>query len=1038
LDKEQRPKEDDIGNNYLQRREMLHELNSPAMDLLKKYAPGTDVRKPEPQKPISEKTVASEGKEVKAAGIEYTGAPDLPIEADPWIDPLTAFLGGATGMGKTAIARGVKLVPALGRALVSGTVGAVADVPLGAGAEKVAEKYPVLAFPFALTIGMISGMTVENAIEKSVIKALGKKASSKLIKETVETVTGNLKTGKIEDDITASVVEDLNEAAKVGKAAPPTIEGKAGVKGEVAKPLESLGDSTKPLVEIMEDAGPKAKLFLETDIKDLPKRAININFARIESADDIKEALAKTAKIYEPDIQAARRGTVSNVNTQRLANLLNLTPEQLLTRRKGQAFNAQEALSARRILISSGETLVEMAHRISAGEATDIDKFNFQKMFATHYAIQAQVSGMTAEAGRALQSFKIMAKSTEGKLKQMQAFLEQAGKGTATPEELAEMVSKLDTAEGLNRFVKDAHKATTFDMVMEAWINGLLSGPQTHAVNTLSNSLVALWQIPERTLAAGLSKAMPGNQEIFAGEALNQAYGLIEGFKDGLKAFGKTIISGEPTDALTKLEANRFRAITGANVGFDEGGIAATAVDLLGEGVRMPGRFLMAEDEFFKGIGYRMELRARAFRQAKMEGLQGEDMARRMQEIINDPPDDIQLDAINTSHYQTFTKELGPAGKSFQKILSTLPALRFIVPFVRTPTNIVKFFGERTPLAFVSKNVRTEIAAGGARRDLALAKMSLGSMVMATTATLAAEGVITGGGPSDANMRNIKRNTGWQPYSIKIDGKYYSYSRLEPLGMVLGTAADITEIIGQLTAEDADKLAAYAVMAFSKNITSKTWLRGISETLNVMDDPDRYGKRYIERFAGSAVPTGVAQVERLVDPEVRAVYNIMDEMKSRIPGYSSELFPRRNLWGDPIVLEGGMGPDIVSPIYTSEAKESPVDEELLKLKAPIGMPSKTQNIHGVSFELTPKEYDRLVVEMNTITLPQTGKNLKDSLDYLVTRDPTYKNLSDDRKEQMIRAYITQAREMARQELYDKMPDIRWLVEKLQAEKIQAQ
>lgn len=1017
MDEEQRTQEDNIGKDYLERRKLLHELNSPAMDLLKKYAPGIDTRKPEP----TEKETVTPGKEkVKETepDKEYTGAPDEPL-IDPWIDPVAAFTGGAAGMGKTAISQGMKLIPAASRALLSGTVGAIADIPIGAATEKVAEKYPKLAFPFALTTGMISGMTIENAIEKSVIKALskgGKKAAPKLVKETVDKVKTNLEAGKVEDDITGSVVEDLNKA----------------------KELERLGDSTKPLLEIMEEAGPKTKLFLETDMVDLPKKAININFSRIESADDVKKVLAKTAEIYGPEIQTARRGKVSNTQTQRLAGLLNLSPEQLLTRRKGQAFNAQEAVAARKLLISSGETLLEMSKRIAAGEATDIDKFQFQKMFATHYAIQAQVSGMTAEAGRALQSFKIMARSTEGKLKEMKALMEQLGKGPATPEELAGMISKLDTAEGLNKFVKEANKATAFDMVVEAWINGLLCGPQTHAVNTLSNSLVALWQMPERLLASGISKAMPGKQEVFADEALNQAYGLIEGFKDGMRAFGKTMITGAPSDSLSKLEMRRFRAITGANVGFEEGGTAATAVDLLGEGVRMPGRFLMAEDEFFKGIGYRMELRARAFRQAKAEGLQGDAMAKRMQDIINEPPDDIQLAAVNAMHYQTFTKELGRAGKSFQKILNEVPVLRFIVPFVRTPTNIIKFAGERTPLAFISKNVSAEIAAGGARRDLALAKISLGSMVMASTATLAAEGMITGGGPSDAAMRQIKLNTGWQPYSIKIGDKYYSYSRLEPIGMLLGIASDMTEIMGQLTQDDAEKLAAYSVMAFSKNVTSKTWLRGVSELFNVMADPDRYGKRYIERFIGSAVPAGVAQAERVIDPELRAVYGIMDEMKSRIPGFSKGLFPRRNLWGEPIVLQGGLGPDIVSPIYTSTQRESPVDEELLRLEVPIRMPRKTQSIHGEPIELEPKEYDRLLVTMNTTNLPQTGKNLKASLDYLVTKDPVYKDASDDIKELMIRGYITQAREMAKHSLYETMPDIRWLVDESRNRRMLAQ
>ena len=119
-----------------------------------------------------------------------------------------------------------------------------------------------------------------------------------------------------------------------------------------------------------------------------------------------------------------------------------------------------------------------------------------------------------------------------------------------------------------------------------------------------------------------------------------------------------------------------------------------------------------------------------------------------------------------------------------------LPGVKLIVPFIRTPTNILKFAMERTPLAPIMKSVRADILAGGARRDTALARISMGSMAMAVTASYAAQGVITGGGPSDPALKSHLYNQGWQPYSVKIGDKYYAYGRLEPLGMMMGLAAD--------------------------------------------------------------------------------------------------------------------------------------------------------------------------------------------------------------------------------------------------------
>lgn len=681
-----------------------------------------------------------------------------------------------------------------------------------------------------------------------------------------------------------------------------------------------------------------------------------------------------------------------------------------------------------------------MAKRVQSLDATDVDKYEFRKALNTHYAIQAQVSGMTAEAGRALQSFNIPAQSSKLKVVQIKDFLENVP--GLSVEDLARGISSMDSVRGVNTFVRQVQKATTVDMVLEAWINGLLSGPQTHAVNTLSNTLVAIWQIPERFLASGISR-LAGDDAIGGGEAMHQMFGLVQGSKDGLKAFAKATITGESSDVLGKIEARYPRAITANNIkqlplinkiapdALEEGGVSARFVDYLGEAVRVPGRMLTAEDDFFKSIGYRMELNARAYRRAvSEEGLEGPQAALRMQEIINNPQElapDIHLASVDAARYQTFTKPLEEGGRAIQTFLNKHPFGRVIVPFVRTPTNILKFAGERTPLAFASKNVRGEIAAGGARRDLALAKIAVGSMGMATVAGLTMEGKITGNGPTNSDMRAIKYNTGWKPYSVLIGDKYYSYNRLEPIGMLFGIAADFTEIAGDLTETERNDLSTAIVSAVSQNITSKTWLRGLSEAISAIEDPQRYGAKWFENLAGTVVPTGVAQIERVMSPEMSAVHSAMDAIKARVPGYSDTLPPRRNIWADVIAPEGGLGPDIISPIYTSTKKVAPVDQELLDLRMPLQMPRETQIFEGIPIKLNPIEYDRFLVLMNEIKLDSTGKELKKSLETMIASNE-YKTTKDKEiKEIRIRDMMTEARFTAKEYLKLEFPIIKQII-----------
>jgi len=103
------------------------------------------------------------------------------IERDPWIDPMTVGTAafGATGVG--LMRAGAKLAPAAGRAALSGVVSGAADVPIGTLAEKAGEKHPALAYPVSLGVGVLSGMTLERALEKSITKGVSK-AAGKLVK----------------------------------------------------------------------------------------------------------------------------------------------------------------------------------------------------------------------------------------------------------------------------------------------------------------------------------------------------------------------------------------------------------------------------------------------------------------------------------------------------------------------------------------------------------------------------------------------------------------------------------------------------------------------------------------------------------------------------------------------------------------------------------------------------------------------------------------------------------------------------------------
>ena len=775
-------------------------------------------------------------------------------------------------------------------------------------------------------------------------------------------------------------------AARTGARRPGIDAPKSpDVSPEVAKAQEGLIDLSTNIEQ--------AKRMREVP-SPLPKDEVlppNLNTNRLGTTDDVKDMLMDVAEKHD-NFTPQRRGVVSHEETRHLADTMGLTESQLLSVRKGTALNAHQALSARQALVQSGETLVDLAKKAQGGD--DEALFAFQREMAKHASIQETVAGITAEAGRALNSFKIIAQSAGARRAQLIKEMIEKGGGRENVEDMVSAMAQMDTPEGVARMAREAFTPTLKDKFTEIWINGLLSGPQTHAVNMLSNAVTALWTVPEHLIASGLGKLRrSGTDKVYVRDAMARLYGFMEGAKDGAKLASKAFITGEPSDILTKIEVPRQASVGGVT----------------GSLIRTPTRLLQAEDEFFKTIGYRMELNSRAMRDGLEKGLKGRELAEHVQKLKASTPEDLELAAIDTARYQTFTSPVGPIASTLQKAAQDHLWIKLIAPFIRTPTNILKFAAERSPLGFATKRYKDAIKQGGSAADLARSRIAFSTGLGAWMLQQAMAGNVTGGGPSDSNLKGVWREE-HQPYSIKMpDGRWVSYSRTEPFAITMGIAADLADVVREVGSDDpeATKVFAMLVASVSNNLLSKTWLTGLSETLRVFDEPHRYGSNYATRFAGSFVPAGIAQAERIQDPILREARSILTGMQQRIPGLSESLPARRNLFGEPIILEGSLGPDAISPLWTKTPANNPVAQEMSRMELKISMPQRKIG----SVELTPAQYQEYV--------GLAGKPAASALSNLI-RDPmtgqqrdTWSGLPDIVKEKIIRDHFKTHRSIAR-------------------------
>ena len=738
--------------------------------------------------------------------------------------------------------------------------------------------------------------------------------------------------------------------------------------------------------------------------------ANGVQVDRIENPGDISKILHMTYEANKQQIDEATRGKITNEETILMAHELGMTESQLLKRRKGQAFNNQEAYAARMVLQSSAAQLSNFMQEISANPSEQ-NIATFRMLMAKHAAIQAQVSGMTAEAGRTLQQFNIKAKGMQKNADLANKIVKEFGGKEVNAEVLRKAEEILSTGDmkTINHFFSQAAEVTNLDKLHEIWINSILSNPATHVANAISNTLTYISSIAERAVtpfAEGARAALIGQQrQRFFGETKAYVSGTINGFGDAMKVFRDVWKTGISQFGETKIEGRtELGAIKGKK----------------GKFIRTPVRLLQAADDFAKTLVVRSELNALAYRQAKLEGLKGTAAQKRIQDLLSANPrtnkivKEMHEKASYQAQYRTFTKALG-VEKTMIQGLRKIPGMRYIVPFTRTPTNIAKYGIERTPLGFLKLFKQDFNKAEWADE---VAAPLLGTTLMATAYALAKAGFITGNGPKDKNERDALYRTGWQPNAINMGrllGKgdaWMRIDRLEPIASLFNMAADVAELQFDNDTDFSDVMGA-AVYSITRNMTSKTFLSGLSNFLDAVSDPQRYGDNYIKMMAGSVVPGFIAGATRAIEPDLKITETPMEAIKERIPGLRDDLYSRRDLWGN-IVERAGEGKTGIAMRYLfgtgiSPVSNDPVDKEMVRLGVRIGPPTNKIKIPGIKepVELTPSEYEQYQI--------LAGKRAKELIRHIAKA-----KMSDELKIKRIKKAINSARKRARIRMYSQI------------------
>ena len=782
------------------------------------------------------------------------------------------------------------------------------------------------------------------------------------------------------DDIT-TITPEAQQIPVADVPVPPAAKANAVPIEEVQK------DMLDEAVQLADQADD----FMATSIDEYDTRQNwQPNFDTIDTDEKTQSLIAGLADQYLDEIDEARRGVIRDQELNEMARELGQKPEfleKILMRKTGEAANAETILASRHVLHESARSLKVMAKSVLAMTADDNMKLKFHRQWDFHNQFMAQFMGARAEIGRAMRSYGMPLGSETMQNNRMKEIME-TQEGRFDIYEVAEQIIKNDTFEGVNKIVKAQKGGMSKGgaAMAELFVSSILSGVKTHIVNSSGNALMTVLGPVDTAIASRMGWGIAdGPDKIIKGEALAQTFGLINGFADAFYVMGQVFKTGEPYGGIAKFESAYPKAISSAT--FGASGSWGWMIDAFGATVRFPLERVMGPiDGFFRAINERAKVAQLSYREASrlrdLNGLSQQEYLQTLESLMTDVPLNIQEAGVDYSIYNMAATPLPPLGRDFQSLLNKSAVAKIIVPFVRTPTNLLSMgFIERSPLGLLSKKYREEFAAGGERAQLARARLTFGAMMGAYIAMQAVDLKVTGSGPSDYEARRLKMLTGWRPRSFvytNSEGEkaYQSYDRMEPLSYIIGTIADLVEM------NELNKYNAYeeydpgeainaVTLVLAENTLNKSFMIGPHDFMAAFSKgPGQQNKmnRFTSGLSNAVIPLSGARrdARKFKDPYMRQAFTYIEKLKNGTPWMSETLPMALDTMGNPILYE-----QILNPWPTSDETPDLVVRHLGSLLdstnvTPIRMPKKTMD--GV--RLTSEQFhDRILISRKTIKIP---------------------------------------------------------------------
>lgn len=678
---------------------------------------------------------------------------------------------------------------------------------------------------------------------------------------------------------------------------------------------------------------------------------------------------------------------------EEMATRLGTTKDEFLSRPSHWNVLPPEArLRLTYVIKGNEQDIASIQSKLVAGTATDADKAELLRHINTREDLIKLGAQAGSAYGRALNSLKMEARLalTDDVLLRQKLYKEYS-KQLDAEKPLMETLARLDpnNPEELQAFLRHVNKPRWHEYAQEYWVSSILSGLATHERNLIGNSVNAVLENAVVRPASAMFDAARvagtgADRAIYLRETHEAMKGLAKGaYKATLKPFVDETQQAVAAVGLTRgLRQGIRKGFEVLKRGYDpltmQGKLLPVRSafarsqnrvvrEVVGPIVTAPLRLLQVSDTLFKTMNHTAEIYAQAARTASKEGLSGDGFATRVANLIQNPTPEM-IDAADAFALKaTFNDDASAIGKAVMGLRdlpgasSTNPGLQagldtyragmgFILPFVKIADRLMVRGFEYTPLGIPM--------AVGARRagnfaeaaDLA-ARSSIGSVVLAYAASLAMEGRLTAGAPTDEGEKAAFYGAQKQPWSVRTDdGVWIPYGGLQPIGTPFAIAAAAWKGWKESDeAPDIEKLG-HAAQQIGVYVTDQSYMEGLSKFMDAIGGTDAQSGRAFSDLATNTtwgfVPySGMTRsIARGIDPRVIDAETIEQRLKQNVPGASLSMDARLTPWGEDVVPVGGRLRSVLAPgsiLLPSQEKSNPLDQELERLGTPIGYVGKS-------------------------------------------------------------------------------------------------